>query len=75
MATGTLNYLNEKYDNPLHLGVTQLTEILSYKNQGSLRNAISAETLPVKTFLLSGRRVAHIDDVVKYLDSQRESAA
>lgn len=38
---------------------------------GSIRNAISAGTFPIKSFLLGGRRMFYLADVAEYIDLQR----
>lgn len=38
---------------------------------GSIRNAISDGTFPIKSFLLAGRRMFYLVDVAEYIDQLR----
>ncbi len=38
---------------------------------GTIRNAISLGTFPIKSFLLGGRRMFYLADVAEYIDRQR----
>ncbi|HFD80996.1 MAG TPA: hypothetical protein ENK05_11495 [Gammaproteobacteria bacterium] len=69
----TAEYLLKKYQS-LHLSVSQLAEVLHYKSAASLRTAISAETCPVPTFKIAGKRVADVRDVAEYLDRVRATS-
>lgn len=65
--------LAEKYG--LRLNTDQLREVLGWRSVGSVRNAISAGTFPIRTYLAEGQRWADFRDVAEYLDSCRPKAA
>lgn len=64
-------YLKETYG--LHMTVNELSEVLRLA-PSSVRGAISADRFPIPTFRVGNRRLAHVDDVAGYLQSQREQA-
>lgn len=70
MSLVTQAFVLEKYG--IRLNTKQLAEVLGRKSDGSIRNAISAGTFQIRTYLDDGRRWADYRDVAAYLDSLRE---
>ena len=50
----------------------ELMEIFEYPNRRSLNRALRIGALPIKTFVLNGKRVCHIAVVEKYFEMQKE---
>ncbi|MFA7097128.1 MAG: hypothetical protein WC383_11710 [Gammaproteobacteria bacterium] len=70
----TVQFLLHKYGT-MQLEIPQLREVLKYKSDKALLNAISAGQCPVPTYLITGRRrVADVRAVAKYLDDQHARA-
>lgn len=66
----TEKYLVDKYG--LIMGLVEIAEVLRMSVKG-LRNAISANRLPIHTYRHAGRRVADARDIAAYLDNNREA--
>ena len=58
----------------LRLGVEQIAEVLGI-TKGAVYNQISAERLPIRTYVDCGKRYADFRDVAEHLDACREAAA
>ena len=50
----------------------EMQEIFEYPNRRSLNHALRTGALPIKTFVLRGRRVCHVGVVEKYFDNMRD---
>lgn len=72
MSLITQAFVVERYG--LRLSVDQLAEVLGL-TKGAVYNQISAGTLPVKTYLDSGKRWADYQHVAEHLDACRAQAA
>ncbi len=68
----TEQYLINKYGN-ITLTTKQLAEVFHMTPAG-LRDAVSGDRLPVRTYKIASKRVADVRDVAAYLDNQRKSA-
>jgi excisionase family DNA binding protein len=72
MSLLTQAYLLERYGP--RLSVEQIAQVLGL-SKGTLYNAISAGTLPVRTYCDGGRRYADFRDVAEHIDRCREQAS
>jgi hypothetical protein len=50
----------------------ELVELFGYRNERAARRALRLGKFPVKTFLLAGRTVAHVDVVNGYFDLEKQ---
>ena len=64
--------ISEKYG--VRLNTAQIAEVMGISKAGVL-NKVSDGTMPIKTYMDSGKRWADYRDVAEYIDSCRERAA
>lgn len=65
------SYLVAKYG--VRLSINNLVDICNM-SAGSIRNAISEERFPIKTYKEGKQRYADCRDVIEYLDEARKAA-
>ncbi len=68
MSTNSLKILQTTYPGSVLLSIKQSALSLSKETQ-TLRNELSAKTITLKTIKQGNRRLIHIEELARYIDS------